>query len=268
MATDSVAVLSANNNWSYTFVNMPAVYPRTGYVEYTVVEDTVPHYSTTYMEGTDGELVVRNTLTSFGEDTECTISVDRSQLSECPAIDCTPVTDADGITYDVVKIDGYCWMAENLRTQSPNAMMYQSVVRPDSDANFATYGYLYTWHDAAGSTDDPERIDGYVRGICPNGWHLPTEKEINVLLTHSAQEHSSDSLWVTPFGTNSTGFNALPAGTYNFAANRFEGLGTETMFMGDSQATAFHFSYHCCKITNGVNIYNNGASVRCVKDCE
>ncbi|MBQ1780267.1 MAG: hypothetical protein II001_02410, partial [Bacteroidales bacterium] len=149
------------------------------------------------------------------------------------------------------------------------AMMYQSVVAPNADANFATYGYLYTWNEAAGGTDTPERDnDGYVRGICPNGWHLPTEAEINVLRTHTAEALSSDSLWVTEFGTNTVGYNALPAGNFNFAANRFEGLGTETIFMGDTQATAFHFSYFCCKITANVNIYKNGASVRCVKDCE
>ena len=267
-ATDSIAVLNEGNGWAYTFQNLKAATPSGALFEYDVREAEVTHYEVSYRGDMADGFTIVNSLVDYGEDDECSISVGRDQLSDCPNIDCSPVTDAEGNTYQTVKIDGYCWMAENLRTQSPNAMAYQSVVSPDADANLATYGYLYTWHDAAGGTDNPERIDGYVRGICPNGWHLPTEAEINVLRTHTAQEHSNDSLWVNNFGTNSTGFNALPAGFYNNATNRFEGLYTETLFMGDTQSTAFHFNYFCCMITANVNIYHNGASVRCVKDCE
>jgi len=270
VATDSTALLNEDNGWTYTFENLKAAITPIGLIEYSVQEAGVPqHYTAAYSGNMADGFRITNTLANYGEDTECTISVDISQLSECPDIDCSPVTDDDGNIYQTVKIDGYCWMAENLRTQTPNAMIYKSTVSPDEQANLATYGYLYTWHDAAGGIDSPVRDEnGYVRGICPNGWHLPTEKEINVLRTHTAEALSSDNLWVTPFGNNSTGFNALPAGTFNYAADRFQGLHTETMFMGDTQATAFHFGYFCCKITANVNIYNNGASVRCVKDCE
>ena len=269
VATDSTAVLNEHNEWKYTFENLKASNPAVGLIEYSVQEAGVPqHYTAAYSGNMADGFMITNSLANYGEDTECTISVDISQLSECPDIDCSPVTDDDGNIYQTVKIDGYCWMAENLRTQTPNAMIYKSTVSPDEQANLATYGYLYTWNDAAGADEPVRDENGYVKGICPNGWHLPTEKEINVLRTHTAEALSSDNLWVTPFGNNSTGFNALPAGTFNYAADRFQGLHTEAMFMGDTQASAFHFGYFCCKITANVNIYNNGASVRCVKDCE
>ena len=267
IATDSVATLSTSNQWRHTFLRLPAYTHDGEAVNYTIVENAIPDYEPTYQNGGVNWIVI-NKLTRFGEDTDCTVSVDYTQLSDCPDIDCSPVSDSDGNTYQTVKIDGYCWMAENLRKQTPSAMMYMSAVSPDAETNFATYGYLYTWHDAAGGTDTPARVNGYVQGICPNGWHLPTEAEINVLRTHTADAHSSDSLWVNNFGYNSTGFNALPAGVYKAAANRFEGLRSEAMFMGDTQSSAFHFEYYCCKITNNINLLNNAASIRCVKDCE
>lgn len=269
VATDNVATLNEDNGWAYTFENLQASQPATGIIEYSVVEGDVAHYTATYSGDMTEGFFILNTLVDYGEDDDCTISVERSQLSSCPAIDCSPVTDAAGITYQTVKVDGYCWMAENLRTPTANAMVYQSVISPNTDANLATYGYLYTWHDAAGGTDTPECIDGYVRGICPNGWHLPTAKEINVLMTNSSDALRSESYWAIPAeGANSTGFNALPAGYYNAAAQRFEGLHSTTLFHGDTPNSVFSLEYFCCKILPDQQTLQNGYSVRCVKDCE
>lgn len=159
-------------------------------------------------------------------------------------------------------------MAENLRTMTPNAMVYRSALSPDTVANLATYGRLYTWYDAADGTN-PEPIDGYVRGVCPNGWHLPTAKEINVLMTNSSDALRSESYWAIPAdGANSTGFNALPAGYYNSSTQRFEGLHSSTYFHGDTEETTFGIEYYCCKILPDQQTLQNGYSVRCVKDCE
>ena len=268
--TDTVqtATLTAGSDWAYTFQNLPSATLDAGLIAYSVVEESVPHYESRYVGDMADGFVIFNTLITYGEDDGCTISVDRDQLSECPDIDCSPVTD-DGITYSVVKIDGYCWMAENLRKPTPNAMIYQSGLNPNMDNNLATYGYLYTWHDAAGDTDSPEQVNGYVQGICPDGWHLPTEQEINVLMTNSADALRSDSLWVNTIeGANSTGFNALPAGYYNAVAQRFEGLRSTTRFHGDTPNSVFSIDYYCCKITPNQQTLQNGYSVRCVKDCE
>ena len=264
--TAQTTTLTANNGWSFTFQNLPDISPS-GLIDYSIVEENIPHYEGNSLGDKTKGFTILNTLVSYGEDSDCTNSVSRDQLSECPDIDCTPVTD-NGITYNVVKIDGFCWMAENLRKQTPDAMVYQSVLTPNTEENLATYGYLYTWHDAVGGTNTPERVNGYIKGICPNGWHLPTEAEISVLTTNTMSELSNDSLWVKAFGTNSTGFNALPAGIYNATANRFEGIRSEAVFMGDTQNTSFRFEHSCCRITNNVNIQNNGASIRCVKDCQ
>lgn len=268
-ATDSVAVLDEANGWSHTFQNIPAVTPRGGYITYSVEETPVSHYETTQAGNMADGFYVLNTLTSYGEDEQCAIIVDRDQLNPCSETPCpATVTDADGNSYAVVKVDGYCWMAENLRTLTPEAKGYVSTLSPDLAANVGAFGYLYTWHDAAGSTDTPERIGGYVRGICPVGWHLPTVAEINVLRTNTAEELSSTDLWAVANGTNASGFNALPAGYYNGNLQRFEGLHSSTWFHGDTPQSVFHISYHCCSVFPNLESHQSAFSVRCVKDCE
>ena len=159
-------------------------------------------------------------------------------------------------------------MAENLRKEVEGATAYVSKLSPDASSNANTYGLLYTWQAAAGGTNTPENVDGYVRGICPQGWHLPTTKEINVLRIHNWSQLASDSLWVNVAGTNASGFNALPAGFYNGAAQRYEGLHVTTWFHGDSAETAFGLQYHCCEVPNNISSLQSSYSVRCVKDCE
>ena len=269
VATDSVVVLGEANGWSHTFQNIPAVTSLGDHITYTVEETPVNHYEVTYDGNMTEGMYVLNTLVSYGDDEQCAIIVDRDQLNPCSEMPCpATVADADGNSYAVVKIDGYCWMAENLRTWTPEAKSYVSAVMPDEAANVSTFGYLYTWHDAAGGTDNPEQIDGHVRGICPIGWHLPTAAEINVLRTNTAEELSSTDLWLVMNGTNTSGFNARPAGYYNGTLQRFEDCLTSAWFHGDTPQSVFHISYHCCYVFPNIDAQQNAFSVRCVKDCE
>lgn len=133
-------------------------------------------------------------------------------------------------TYRVVQIGGQCWMAENLRYKqiedgrssaySQNDLINTSIYDyrmyftwPSSKTlskgdlvsdTWLTqrYGYLYTWIGvmdapatmATRSTMYPyQQIDFRVQGICPDGWHLPTdgewfqlEKEMGVTQADSA----------------------------------------------------------------------------------
>ena len=265
--TDSVHTLDEEGGWRHTFRNLP-VADAGGVIEYSVREDEVRNYTADYSGGMDEGLVIRNTLTSYGDDEQCAVIVDRSQLSECTETPCPAFVTADGISYPVTKIDGYCWMTENLRTPTPGALAYSSTLSPDEQANAQNYGFLYTWREAAGGTDDPQRINGYVRGICPNGWHLPTVREINVLRTNSADALSAEGAWPGLTGNNASGFNALPAGYFNGSSQRFEGLHSITYFHGDSEETAFSIRYYCCTVMPEHEGVGNAYSVRCVKDCE
>jgi uncharacterized protein (TIGR02145 family) len=105
------------------------------------------------------------------------------------------VTDIDGNVYDTVTIGTQVWMAENLKTTNysdgtpiplvNNTISWDALTETskaycwynDDIANKATYGALYTWaaamNGAAGTNNNPSGI----QGVCPTGWHLPSDAE-------------------------------------------------------------------------------------------
>ena len=139
--------------------------------------------------------------------------------------------DRDGQIYKTVKIGDQWWMAENLNyeTEGSFCMNY-----PDSGS--VKYGSLYPWGDAmdsAGTWSANGKGCGRfgkdcspiypVRGICPNGWHLPDTTEWATLLAAvggreiAGKKLKSMSGWYDykgekGGGTDDFGFSALPAG--------------------------------------------------------
>ena len=183
-------------------------------------------------------------------------------------------TDFENNEYSTVRIDCYCWTAENLKSTKyadgeniSNPMEYVSAEHPDAAANVARYGYLYNWDDAVRAPLAPEATE--VQGVCPDGWHLPTEAEFASLANHSAFDLMSTTDWLSGEGTNATGFTALPAGKYTDV--RFENLLGETHFWTATSVSATIARY--CSLMHGCSElanYNgnkvNGKSVRCLKN--
>jgi len=109
-------------------------------------------------------------------------------------VPCPPsVSDEAGVEYKVTWLAGLCW-TENLRTKKypgtdddvPFAKPYTCASCPEKLDT--TYGLLYTWHSAVGSTGPN------VQGICPDGWRIPTQAEWNLLNNYSAQQIKSTDL--------------------------------------------------------------------------
>lgn len=194
------------------------------------------------------------------------------------------VYDGNGNAYTAVAVAGHCWTKQNLKptlypdgtTEIEGAMVYHNLSHPDEEAMVGIYGRLYTWaaatHANADGTVTPG-ADGYVQGICPNGWHIPTAEEKTALDAENADDLRTVEFWITTnTHTNSTGFTALPAGKYNGSLLSFEGLGTQTdwwsVVNGDGTATpaAIELQYYCDSPMNGNPTANDGLSVRCVKN--
>lgn len=187
------------------------------------------------------------------------------------------VTDVAGIVYETVPVAGYCWTKQNLRTPSDSASTYK-----DSVANGVTYGLLYPWYDAvkvaSDGSEDTTAVDGYVQGICPDGWHLPTTEEFAALSTVKTQDLRAKTLWIDPRAsenTNNSDFTALPAGKYNSSLSRYEGLGTETSFWSTTyyktgstitSAKVFVCAWYCEGVLESILPIKDKVSVRCVKE--
>jgi len=105
------------------------------------------------------------------------------------------VFDFDGNSYPVVAIGSQIWMAQNLRTThyADGTPLVDGVVAGnisgDYDTKFyfwyqneeilygETYGALYTWAAAMNGSQSSDDIPSGVQGVCPDGWHLPSDNE-------------------------------------------------------------------------------------------
>jgi uncharacterized protein (TIGR02145 family) len=193
----------------------------------------------------------------------------------------TMVKDYDGNIYNTVKIGTQTWMAENLRTThaadgTPIAVYYSA---NNNSANDESYGLLYSWatmmNGAATSSANPSGVIG----ICPSGWHVPSDSEWKTLETYLGMEAAQLNLTMAWRGTDQgtqlkpggiTGFNADFAGVrYNF--NQFTQFDDSGTYWTSTQANTTTAYYRKVSITE-TGIYRNPlikdyyASVRCVKD--
>lgn len=220
------------------------------------------------------------------------------------------VTDIDGNTYNTVIIGNQCWMKENLKVRhypngdvipyhNTNESEWRSLEDNNTDdvccyyKNDSTskYGVLYTF--AAAIADNWERDNTESQGICPDGWHLPTDSEWKVLEgtidTHypvgdaewdgygsrgfDAGTHlKSNSEWLNnKNGDNSSEFTALPGGEHDFYDGRFHHAGSHGNFWSATEYDSYHAWFRSL-YSSDVFIYRNpngksgGISVRCIKD--
>jgi uncharacterized protein (TIGR02145 family) len=123
-----------------------------------------------------------------------------------------------------VKIGEQTWMAENLNYAACGSKCYNN---QDSYCN--TYGRLYNWVTAMAlpascqTTSCASQINAKHRGICPEGWHIPSDAEFDVLINSvggisTAGRHlKATSGWNSHGNNNGNGldtygFTALPGG--------------------------------------------------------
>jgi len=93
------------------------------------------------------------------------------------------VTDYDGNFYKTVKIGNKCWMAENLKSlhYSDGSVITGDYHYNGDSFNTRAFGKLYTWAAVMNGEPSSSSNPSEVQGICPEGWHVPSENEWKVL---------------------------------------------------------------------------------------
>jgi len=222
----------------------------------------------------------------------------------------------DGKVYKTVTISEQVWMAENLAylpsvvgpaTGSYTEPYYYVYGYNGTDraaakatANYTTYGVLYNWTAAmAGSTSNSANPSG-VQGICPDGWHLPSDAEWTQMENYLADNGhnydgttggdrskiakslATDSGWNSstyegtvgntdyPEYRHKSGFSALPGG-YREGNGTFYSVGYNGYWWSSTEdntddAWFRYLTYYGSAVGRNYHYKEHGFSVRCVRD--
>jgi uncharacterized protein (TIGR02145 family) len=106
------------------------------------------------------------------------------------------VTDIDGNFYPSVIIGNQEWMAENLRvTRDASGNNITRYCYGNNTANCELYGGLYTWHTVMNGQSSSSGNPSGVQGICPTGWHVPSDAEWTQLVNYLMDEYDYHNDW-------------------------------------------------------------------------
>ena len=182
--------------------------------------------------------------------------------------------------YRTVTIGKQTWMAENLNYEVETG----SYCYNDTLSNCQKYGRFYTWAAAVGKSEDECGYGKYcnlgnekVRGICPEGWHLPDTTEWGELnKAVGGREMAGKKLKSTEGwnnggnGTDDFGFSAVPI-SYREANGDYRPFGVNAFFMSSEQDTVgnmydFYMGHDYTKTDYGHCGKNLAFPIRCLKD--
>ncbi len=200
------------------------------------------------------------------------------------------VLDVDGNIYHKATIGSQVWLAENLRTTHYRNGDSIPLVTADAQwkllttgarcfydnlpSNAKTYGFFYNWYAVTDS-----------RGLCPEGWHVPSDDEWTQLgiilggesvaggkMKTTGTIEQGNGLWYAPNtgATNSSGFTGIPGG-YRINYGTYYSIGNVAYFWSSSDTTLSNGWNYVLDANNEnlsrhYNFQTNGFSVRCIKN--
>ncbi len=216
------------------------------------------------------------------------------------------IQDYDGNWYHTVPIGNQCWLKENMRTTryadgvsipyvsdkdewdaltaSDKAYCYYD----NSSSNGDTYGALYTWAAAMNGAVSSNANPSEVQGVCPDGWHLPSDDEWEELAEYISNDNGgytkSQYIWENVGGhlkatsgwgsggngTDDYGFFALPGGA-RYLDGTFTNIGDYGYWWSATESNAtnawYRNVYYRDRIVGRSSLNKEiGFSVRCVRD--
>jgi len=195
------------------------------------------------------------------------------------------VTDIDGNTYNTITIGTQIWLKENLKVTKLNDGTVLELVA-DNTAWGDTDSPAYCWYN--NNINTKNNYGGYyncytvITGkLCPDGWHVPGDDEWTILtdflggndIAGGKMKETGTLHWQTPNtgATNESGFTAVPGG-YRHAYSASGQLGEYAYFWSstkdehDDEYFLRDLGFDTEDVGRYGNYYNNGLSVRCIKD--
>ncbi|MDR1812090.1 MAG: fibrobacter succinogenes major paralogous domain-containing protein, partial [Candidatus Fibromonas sp.] len=195
----------------------------------------------------------------------------------------------EGQTYRTVRIGSQTWFAENLNYAVAGSKCY------DNDpANCVKYGRLYDWSTAMGfasscnSNSCSSQIQSPHRGICPSGWHIPSNDDWDKLYRYADGTSGTSSPYDSPTAgkhlkaqsgwnpysgienLDTYGFSALPGGHGN-SGGSFHLVGNYGGWWSASEYNSYLAYYRYMSYDFDDARWFDGSknylfSVRCVQD--
>jgi uncharacterized protein (TIGR02145 family) len=243
--------------------------------------------------------------TSYGNYISFTTLIQDPNINWEPGDDWTDTRDNQ--TYKTVKIGNKVWMAENLKATfyADSTPLADGTGVGDLTGQYSAkywfaynndlghkdyYGLLYTWTAVMNSAPGSDSNPSGVQGICPSGWHVPSDsewKELEMYLGMSQAEADNTEWRGTDEGTklkstvgwnsggngsNTSGFTAIPAG-FRYYDGNFGSLGIGAFFWNSTELHSYEANGRLL-LYNYTNVYRDtdfkgcGFSVRCVKNSD
>jgi len=182
-----------------------------------------------------------------------------------------------------VLIGTQCWMDRNVNigtrihyaVDQTNNSVIEKYCYSGSETYCDTYGGLYQWDEAMGYSNSGSGV----QGICPDGWHIPTDAEWTTLIDYlggssvagGKMKETGFIHWDIPntSATNASKFTALPGGyrTSNGYTNR--GIKNSLWSATENDGSSAYYRYLYYTHANVVRVDNDksyGYSVRCLRN--
>lgn len=195
------------------------------------------------------------------------------------------VNDVDLNVYNVIEIGNQLWLKQNLKTTKySNGDLIETTTLTNIDVEeepkyqwpamidesyVETYGRLYTWYAAVDS-----------RGLCPTGWHLPSDSEWDELTNFLGGENvaggklKSIENWNTPNNgaTDEVGFSSVGSGYRIFTGDpTYIAFGVNGLMWSSDEGNQY-YGKNRVTVNTQLQVYNSSShkksalTVRCIKD--
>ena len=190
------------------------------------------------------------------------------------------------ISLSTITIGTQVWMARNLNVSTyKNGDIIPQIQDDNTWINLSTGSWCNYENNALIGAGFGKLYNSYAvndnRGLCPVGWHVPSEAEFTTLSDYLGGENvagyklKSTVSWLNSNGDNSSGFNAL-AGGFRFGGNGIF-IGSATNFIGSfgywwtssnkgNDSASYRYLKEDATFTKLFESKKNGFSVRCLKD--